>query len=91
MLILVCYDISNDKRRNKIYNLLSSYGIPVQFSIFECELNDKTLISLKKSLFKLIDNNQDKIRIYNICNSCSNKIDSINSNGIHNKLDTLII
>ena len=36
--IVVVYDISNDKRRVKLHNLLKDYGTPVQYSVLECYL-----------------------------------------------------
>ena len=38
---LISYDISENKRRNKIFKELKNYGRHVQFSVFECELDRK--------------------------------------------------
>ncbi|MEM2889797.1 MAG: CRISPR-associated endonuclease Cas2 [Candidatus Hadarchaeum sp.] len=45
-LVLVVYDISNDKRRTKLHNVLLDYGTPVQYSVFECHLDEKNLTNL---------------------------------------------
>jgi CRISPR-associated endonuclease Cas2 len=34
--LLVAYDISDDRRRNRLYRLLHGFGEPVQKSIFIC-------------------------------------------------------
>ena len=38
MFILVTYDIKDDKKRNKVCNILKDYGNRVQYSVFECYL-----------------------------------------------------
>ncbi|MFE4108590.1 CRISPR-associated endonuclease Cas2, partial [Almyronema epifaneia] len=36
MLVLVVYDIPDDKRRTKLATFLEGYGRRVQYSVFEC-------------------------------------------------------
>ncbi|HHP7244558.1 MAG TPA: CRISPR-associated endonuclease Cas2, partial [Elainellaceae cyanobacterium] len=38
MLVLVVYDIANNRRRQKLSKLLEGYGRRVQESVFECFL-----------------------------------------------------
>lgn len=49
---LVIYDISNDKRRNKISKVLEGYGKRVQYSAFECFLNSTKYNKLLRDLGK---------------------------------------
>ena len=44
-LYIVSYDISNDKRRCKLANFLSAYGIRVQKSVFQCHVKQKDIKS----------------------------------------------
>jgi len=37
---VVAYDITNDKRRKKLSDLLETYGVRVNYSVFEIELNE---------------------------------------------------
>ncbi len=37
-LYLLCYDISDNKERNKVDNILHNYGFRVQKSVYECHL-----------------------------------------------------
>ena len=62
--ILVVYDISNDRRRTKLHDLLLDYGTPVQYSVFECEINDTRLIRLQRDLMQVIDAEEDNVRFY---------------------------
>ena len=68
MKYIVAYDISEDKRRNKLSALLDKYGIRVQYSLYEIELNQtklKYLIAKIKEQ-QLYDKNIDSIRFYYI-------------------------
>ncbi|MDP8238809.1 MAG: CRISPR-associated endonuclease Cas2 [Candidatus Hatepunaea meridiana] len=72
---LICYDISNDKKRTKLAKMLDNYGDRVQESVFELprldrEIFDRCLSKLKK--FKIDE--EDSIRIYPLCESCKKGI-----------------
>jgi CRISPR-associated protein Cas2 len=40
VILVVCYDITGDDRREDVAALLSGYGPRVQLSAFECEVAD---------------------------------------------------
>ncbi|MEA2091608.1 MAG: CRISPR-associated endonuclease Cas2 [Campylobacterota bacterium] len=69
---LVTYDISNDKRRTKLSEFLDKYGIRVNYSVYECELNQTKLDRLlyEIELKKLINKKYDSLRFYHICKNC---------------------
>lgn len=69
---LISYDVSSDKHRQKIAKTLLDYGERVQFSVFECDINEKELKRLVSKLTKLIENS-DSIRYYRLCSACRNK------------------
>lgn len=64
-IVLIIYDISNNKHRNKIAKYLSTFGHRVQNSCFEAKINkkqyDKLLRGIEKRLYK-----DDNIRIYRL-------------------------
>jgi len=74
--ILIVYDISNDKRRTKLHNVLLDYGTPVQYSVFECHLDDKNLVKLKKAVARVVRKRRDNVRYYYLCADCEKKIES---------------
>ncbi|MEO0131448.1 MAG: CRISPR-associated endonuclease Cas2 [candidate division WOR-3 bacterium] len=74
MFLLVSYDIINNRRRSKVCNILKDYGKRVQFSVFECLLDSKDLIRLKAALLKLINEKEDNLRIYQLCESCKKNV-----------------
>jgi len=73
--IVVVYDISNDRRRVKLHNLLRDYGTPVQYSVFECYLKPDRAEKMKKSVIKLIKKKVDHVRFYTLCKSCLKRIE----------------
>lgn len=73
--IVVVYDISSDKRRVKLHNLLRDYGTPVQYSVFECYLDKKQSIAMKHRVVKLIKQKVDSVRFYHLCENCVKRIE----------------
>jgi CRISPR-associated protein Cas2 len=67
MLWVVCYDITNDRRRNRVAKVLLGYGERVQESVFECHLNNALLRRLQAELLPLIDSHSDRLRYYPLC------------------------
>ncbi|MCZ7672351.1 MAG: CRISPR-associated endonuclease Cas2 [Chloroflexi bacterium] len=79
MLYLIAYDIPNDKRRTKIHKTLCGFGTWTQYSIFECFLNEKELITLQHRLRNILNEKEDNIRIYPLCAACQAKTETIGS------------
>lgn len=48
--IVVAYDIADDKRRNKICDIISEYGQRVNYSVFECFLREKDIRAMKERI-----------------------------------------
>ncbi|WDC85200.1 CRISPR-associated endonuclease Cas2 [Caloramator sp. mosi_1] len=65
-LYVISYDISKDRTRNKVSKVLEGFGQRVQYSLFECRLNNTQLQTIKMKLLKLIDNKEDSIIIYKL-------------------------
>ncbi|MEQ8961328.1 MAG: CRISPR-associated endonuclease Cas2 [Coleofasciculus sp. C2-GNP5-27] len=64
MLVVVVYDIPNDKRRTKLSNFLEGYGRRVQFSVFECFLSLDQMRQLYEKVKKLVEPAEDNVRFY---------------------------
>ena len=80
MLILVTYDVNTTtptgkKRLSKIAKACSNYGQRVQNSVFECDVDAAQLVQLKAKLLKIIDENADTIRFYNLGQKYTSKIE----------------
>ena len=72
--IVISYDISDDKKRSKVANLLEDYGQRVQYSVFECRLDEQTFQQLVHKLKPFAAGNEDSIRVYRICQACLKKV-----------------
>ena len=70
----ICYDIANDKRRGQIAQLLTDYGVRVQFSVFEVVGNNRIFDSLIAKINALIDPEKDRILVYPLCAACDSKV-----------------
>ena len=53
MKILAVYDISDDRLRSKIHRKLKKYGLNVQYSCFEIEVDEEDLGELENFVKKL--------------------------------------
>jgi len=63
MYLLITYDITSDKKRRKIDKILSSYGVRVNYSVFEVEIRRHLLPTLKEKLAMQMDE-RDSVRLY---------------------------
>ncbi|MGH3942479.1 MAG: CRISPR-associated endonuclease Cas2 [Pseudonocardiaceae bacterium] len=65
MIVIVCYDITDDGRREDVAALLSGYGPRVQLSVFECEVRSQDeLRKLRAEIRRRIDTLEDQVRLY---------------------------
>ena len=64
MHLLIPYDITDDKRRRVVEKILSSYGVRVNYSVFELTITKVQYKSLLKKLIKASSKKSDHIRIY---------------------------
>jgi CRISPR-associated protein Cas2 len=76
---LIIYDISDDKRRKKVSDVLEGIGIRVNFSVFEVQINTVQLTTIEEELISIIQPNIDSIRIYHICKNCVSKSKSLSN------------
>lgn len=76
MRIVVTYDISKDKVRNRVFRILEGYGAWKQYSIFELEINDVQRVQMEEKIRSAISSH-DRVRIYELCARCVGKIKDI--------------
>lgn len=63
---LVTYDISDDKRRSEVFDLLSGMGDWAQFSVFFCELTARELATLRGRMRAEINQREDQVLILDL-------------------------
>jgi CRISPR-associated protein Cas2 len=72
--IVVCYDVTKTKLRNKVADELGKFGKRANYSVFECMLTDTQFKQIKTKLGNMINSRTDKILYYQICVDCFTKI-----------------
>lgn len=63
---IVTYDVGDDKRRNKIFELLTGLGDHVQFSVFLCQLSNTERAKLIGQLKQIVNNHHDQVIIMDL-------------------------
>ena len=58
---LVSYDIAHPKRLRRVARCLESYGTRLQYSVFECPLDDLRLAQAKAALAEIINAEHDQV------------------------------
>lgn len=58
---LVCYDICDDKRLRKTFQIVRGYGDHLQYSVFECQLTPSDLVKLRSELSAIIHHTEDQV------------------------------
>ncbi len=91
MFIIVSYDIVDDRRRTKLAKVLLDYGERVQKSVFECRLDDRLFLKMKKDIETLIDQEEDSVRYYFLCGRCVREVEVSGLGGFREEDETLII
>jgi CRISPR-associated protein Cas2 len=77
MFSVVCYDIPDDGKRNRVGKILEGFGERVQKSVFECDLKIEHLKLMQQKLSRVIGP-EDSIRYYHLCAECIQKIVVLN-------------
>lgn len=66
MLSLVAYDIADHKRLARVARICEDFGVRVQYSIFECRLDDDEFTDFWLQLLEEIDEAEDRLVAYKI-------------------------
>ena len=80
MLLLIAYDVntttaSGRRRLTRIAKVCCNYGQRVQNSVFECDLDNTQLVMVRAQLLNIMDEKSDSIRIYNLGNHYTSRIE----------------
>jgi CRISPR-associated protein Cas2 len=70
MFLVISYDITDDRRRDRVHQELKNYGTWVQYSVFECELTWEQTRVVQSRIGELINPRTDSVRYYYLCQSC---------------------
>jgi CRISPR-associated protein Cas2 len=74
MLHVVCYDISDDRRRDRLSRGMLDFGARVQESVFECLLDDELYDKMISRIQGIALADGDKVRVYRVCANCVEQV-----------------
>lgn len=74
MFLVVSYDMPDDRRRTRLHRQLKGFGTRVQYSVFECILDERDVARLQALVHSVIQRGQDHVRYYRLCEACVQRI-----------------
>lgn len=89
--ILIVYDISDDRRRTKLHNALLNFGTPVQYSVFECLLDEAGEKRMRQAVKRVIRPRLDNVRFYHLCLACRERVETTNGPEVLGRLPPALI
>jgi CRISPR-associated protein Cas2 len=91
MLIVVAYDIADDRRRLRMANTLKDFGERIQFSVFECRLEADDIEKLRGRVREVVDPDTDRVRIYRLCAACVPIVEILGAGKVVEDTDVIVI
>ncbi|MEM2900661.1 MAG: CRISPR-associated endonuclease Cas2 [Thermoplasmata archaeon] len=83
---LVSYDITDQKRWNKVYKIMLGFGQRLQYSVFICELTPIDVVKLEMKLRGVIKHDEDKIMLIELGKDADKIEEKITWLGVHTPL-----
>lgn len=80
MRVVVAYDITSDKERQKVAEILLMILPRVQYSVFEGDVPEGVLQKTLKKAVRHLDPETDSLRVYHLCATCAGKVDLYGQN-----------
>ena len=96
MMVLISYDVktvdaSGRKRLRKVAKECQNHAQRVQNSVFEADLDYGKFMKLKDRLVKIIDEEQDSLRLYYLGNHWEKRIEHIGAKTTYNPEGVIIL
>ncbi len=82
MYVTIAYDIHDDHRRDRVAKLLEDHGTRVQYSVFDCLLDERQLQRLRQQLEAVVVQEEDSVRFYRLCQRCCGGIEVLGTGGV---------
>ena len=77
MRYVVCYDITDDRRRAHLSGILLDFGQRIQESVFVADLNAELAGKMSERVRTVLDVAEDRLHIFPLCAGCSAKAVSV--------------
>ncbi len=96
MLVLITYDVSvitlaGRRRLRNIAKTCLDYGVRVQNSVFECEVEPAQFVILKSKLMELFHPEEDSLRFYLLGKRGKQKVEHVGAKPVDDPLRTPLI
>jgi CRISPR-associated protein Cas2 len=96
MLVLITYDVSveSSEGRRRLRNIAKTcldYGVRVQNSVFECEVDPAQFVALKASLLEIFDPTLDSLRFYFLGKKGRQRVEHVGAKPIDDPLRGALI
>lgn len=97
MLVLITYDVSvvTSTGRRRLRNIAKTcldYGVRVQNSVFECEVEPAQFVTLKATLMDIFNPAEDSLRFYFLGKRGKQKVEHVGAKPVDDPLrDPLIL
>jgi len=97
MLVLITYDVSvvTSEGRRRLRNIAKTcldYGVRVQNSVFECEVEPAQFTILKNTLMEIFDEEEDSLRFYFLGKRGRQRVEHVGAKAVDDPLrDALIL
>jgi CRISPR-associated protein Cas2 len=63
---IITYDITDNKRRTRVYKKLRGVGEAIQYSVFQCSLDKRELLHLKADLWEMLNLKEDRLVVIDV-------------------------
>lgn len=70
----VCYDIADDRRRQRLSDVLLDFGTRVQESVFQCLIEPSLAEEMLTRVRRTIEENTDKVHVLAMCDACAGRV-----------------
>lgn len=95
MLVLISYDVKTDdadgrRRLRRISKLCMSWGQRVQFSVFECLVDQAQWLRLRNALLREMHPEKDSLRFYFLGNGWRGRVEHVGAKSAYDPEGALI-
>ncbi len=87
---LVSYDICDPKRLRRVARALEGFGVRLQYSVFECPLDDMRMAMLKAAVHPLLKHDEDQVLFVSLGQSANDASLIIDAMGLPYQVRTRV-
>jgi len=80
--MIVAYDITHPKRLNRIARIMKDYGLRVQKSIFEVDVNERRFEEMRRRAEQAMVRELDGVKYFPLCDRCADTLIALGLCGV---------